>query len=215
MLWDKKAPSLLKECFISYGDHPRGSWGHFLHALHNDGQESDWVSKDGEMSHGEYDRHSAREGGSSGGSDLLGYQEPSETTCGFCDETLPKVLSSHLKSVLKELLSPSNSCPTPSPLNPQGHEHTSKRGWQLQMEFCGGHIMATHATGDADGSTWPLPEDIKYDMIGAHVRSLQGPLVAVVQCPASNQFFERIIMEFNQHGALKMWSDSGLQIRME
>jgi len=62
---------------------------------------SDWVPKDGEMSHGEYDRHSAGEGGSLGGSDLLGYQEPSKTTCSFCDETLPKVLSSHLKSVLK------------------------------------------------------------------------------------------------------------------
>jgi len=75
--------------------------------------------------------------------------------------------------------------------------------------------MATHATGDADGPTWPLPEDIKYDMIGACVRSFQGPLVAVVQCPASNQFFERIVMEFNQHCALKMRSNSGLQMRME
>ena len=96
MLWNKKALSLLMEHFISHGDHPCGSWGHFLHAVHNGSQESDWVSKDGKMSHGEYDGHSASEEGSSGGSDLLGYQESSKKTCGFCDETLPKVLSSHL-----------------------------------------------------------------------------------------------------------------------
>ena len=188
MIWDKNAPSLLKECFISYGDHPCGSWGHFLHALHNGGHESDWVSKNGDMSHGELDGCSASEGGSSGGSDLLGYQEPSKKKYGFWNETLPKVLSSYLKSVLKELLSPSNIFPAPSPLNPQGCEHTSKRGWQLWMEFCGGH-----------GNSWcrwcwwgnlASPGDIKDDMIHAHVRSFQGCLVAVVQCPASKVFWE-------------------------
>jgi len=56
--------------------------GSFLHALHNGGQGSDWVTKDEEMSHCEYDKCSAGEGGSSGGPDL-GYQEPPERKCGF------------------------------------------------------------------------------------------------------------------------------------
>ncbi|KAF8581268.1 hypothetical protein K439DRAFT_1619158 [Ramaria rubella] len=142
---------------------------------------------------------------SQGNSQKTIFDSPYE--CLFCEGDLPPTLSTHLTNILSELITKSDQ---------SSSTYTCfTHGMNLKTHFCGGHVLELQAASDSQGHGWPAKGDIDFESLPAHIISLLDEINKIVQHPAKNRLFQRLVKQFMRHGAVKTHNVDGLRRRMK
>jgi hypothetical protein len=112
--------------------------------------------------------------------------------CEFCKTTLSALISPALRLIHDEHMLPANSCPLPTPEHVNGCKHASPCGWQLRVELCGGHICEQQVQDDSAGKEWLAPDSIDYNILDAHVCSLEPQLSHTIHFSWENILFQHL-----------------------